>query len=113
MPVVTALDGVARKPSSAKPSSATKMDGTVVQSCARMWVNRSTPASCALSTVVSDSGELLSPKYAPEMTAPAVIAGDTPTSEAIPTSPTPIVPAVVHELPMPTEMAAQTAALAT
>ena len=34
------------------------------------------------------------------MTAPAVIAGETPISVAIPTRPTPIVAAVVHELPM-------------
>ncbi len=34
------------------------------------------------------------------MTAPAVIAADTPSNVAIPTSPTPIVPTVVHELPM-------------
>ena len=34
------------------------------------------------------------------MTAPAVISGETPISAAMPTRPTPMVAAVVHELPM-------------
>ena len=34
------------------------------------------------------------------MTAPAVIAGETSSMVAMPMRPTPIVPAVVHELPM-------------
>jgi hypothetical protein len=55
---------------------------------------------CAVRIVVSDSGESLSPRYAPEITAPAVIAGETPNIRAIPTKPTPMVPAVVHELPI-------------
>ena len=41
------------------------------------------------------------------MTAPAVITGETPTNDAMPTSPTPTVPAVVHELPMLSEITAQ------
>jgi hypothetical protein len=47
------------------------------------------------------------------MTAPAVMTGDTPTIVAMPTSPTPMVPAVVQELPMLTAMAAQMPAVAT
>ena len=62
---------------------------------------------CAVRIVVSDSGESLSPRYAPEMTAPAVIAGDTPSMVAMPMRPTPIVPAVVHELPIDIAMMPQ------
>ena len=41
------------------------------------------------------------------MTAPAVIAGDTPNIGAIPRRPTPIVPATVHELPIDIDNAPQ------
>jgi hypothetical protein len=50
--------------------------------------------------VVSDSGDILSPKYAPEITAPAVIAGSNDSPWAIPINATPIVAAVVQELPI-------------
>ena len=46
------------------------------------------------------------------MTAPAVIAGETPSIVAMPTRPTPIVPAVVHELPMLSATTAQMTAVA-
>ena len=51
-------------------------------------------------------------EIAPEITAPAVMAGDTPSMIAIPTKPTPIVPAVVQELPMLIAMTAQMIAVA-
>jgi len=41
-----------------------------------------------------------------------VITGETPIAAAIPVSPTPIVPAVVHELPMLRAMTPQISALA-
>ena len=47
------------------------------------------------------------------MTAPAVMTGETPTIDASPTSPTPIVAAVVQELPMPRDMIPQIANAAT
>ena len=47
--------------------------------------------------VVSDMGDILSPKYDPETTAPAVMAGLTPRPMEIPMSATPMVPAVVYE----------------
>lgn len=37
-----------------------------------MWVNRSTLHDDDARTVVSDRGDTLSPKYAPEMIAPAI-----------------------------------------
>ena len=50
--------------------------------------------------MVSESGDILSPKYAPEMMAPAAIAGDCPRPIDTPISATPKVPATVHELPV-------------
>ena len=50
------------------------------------------------------------PEYCPsgaEITAPAVMVGESPSRVESPTSPTPMVPAVVQELPMPMEMAPQ------
>src|SRR5699024_12615985 len=49
--------------------------------------------------VVSESGDILSPKKAPETIAPAVIGSDTPVALDIPINATPIVPTVVKELP--------------
>ena len=62
--------------------------------------------------VVSDSGVILSPKYAPQMTAPAAIGCDTPMTLAIPMNATPSVPAVVHELPVTMPTMAQIEAVA-
>lgn len=75
-------------------------------------MNRSTLTICAVRTVVSDRGESLSPRYAPEITAPAVMAVETPSSPATPTSPTPMVPAVVHELPIDIAITPHTSAAA-
>ena len=50
--------------------------------------------------MVSETGLILSPKYAPEITAPAVITGEAPTSGARAMNATPSVATVVHELPM-------------
>lgn len=47
------------------------------------------------------------------MIAPAVIAVDTPSTSAIPTRPTPMVAAVVHELPMDNATTPQMTAAAT
>ena len=58
--------------------------------------------------VVSDKGESLSPKYAPEIIAPAVIANETSRTVAMPINPIPRVPATVHELPMLRPNIAQT-----
>ena len=60
-------------------------------------------------TVVSESGEILSPKYAPEMMAPAIMPSLKPCALPIPISATPMVAMVVHELPIITEMKAQIA----
>ena len=49
---------------------------------------------------ISDKGEILSPKYAPETIAPAVIARESSIPVATPINATPTVAAVVQELPI-------------
>ena len=53
--------------------------------------------------VLSDRGEILSPKYAPEITIPAVSAGLIPRPVPIPIRATPIVPPEVQALPVATD----------
>src|SRR5690606_22761570 len=87
--------------------------GTDVQTWRLMCSRTSTPTTCEARIVVSESGDVLSPRYAPETTAPAVISGETPRATAMPTNPTPTVPAVVHELPMHSATIPQITAAAT
>ena len=61
---------------------------------------RPPPTSFGTRIVVSESGVILSPKYAPQITAPAAVASERPITFAMPTNATPSVPAVVHELPV-------------
>lgn len=51
--------------------------------------------------------EILSPKYAPEIIAPAIHPSLNPCALPIPISAIPIVAIVVHELPVMTEISAQ------
>jgi hypothetical protein len=76
------------------------------------WLTLTPPTRPGIRMVVSDSGDILSPMYAPEMTAPAAIAVDTPRIGAIPTNATPSVPAVVQELPVTAPTTAQITATA-
>ena len=73
-----------------------------------MWSKSFTPVVEAASTVVSDSGDILSPKYAPEITAPAIQASLYPIIEPMPIKAMPMVAHVVHELPVRTEITEQT-----
>ena len=102
-----------RSPRAVKIASAQTKEGIVVHNMWRMCSNSSAPATAGARLVVSDSGDILSPKYAPEITAPAVAAGDSPRPWATPTRPMPRVPAVVQELPMAREATAQSTALDT
>ena len=72
-----------------------------------MCVNKSVPAMAGAKLVVSLIGEILSPKYAPESTAPAVMPNGTPKASAIPIKAIPTVAEVVQELPVATEITAQ------
>ena len=78
--------------------------GTVVYIIYRMCENRSAFAIDDAKTVVSDIGDILSPKYAPEIMAPALRAEGTPRASPIPNSAIPIVAIVVHEVPVITEI---------
>ena len=49
---------------------------------------------------MSDNGDILSPKYAPETIAPAVIADGNPSAAPTPISATPMEPAVDHDDPV-------------
>ena len=53
--------------------------------------------------MVSDNGDILSPKYAPESMAPAVHPSLKPSALPMPISATPMVATVVQELPVITE----------
>jgi hypothetical protein len=80
------------------------MLGTVVYIIYRMWENKSAFAIDDAKTVVSDIGDILSPKYAPDIMAPAQRAGGIPKASPIPRRAIPIVAMVVHEVPVITEM---------
>ena len=56
---------------------------------------------------MSLNGDILSPKYAPEMMAPAVQASLIPRACPMPNSATPMVAMVVQELPESNEISAQ------
>ena len=57
--------------------------------------------------VVSLSGDILSPKYAPEITAPAIIPTGKPMAFPMPISAIPTVADVVQLLPVATDINAQ------
>lgn len=57
--------------------------------------------------MVSLKGDILSPKYAPEITAPAIIPVEMPKADPMPTSAIPTVAEVVQELPVAMEITAQ------
>src|SRR5690606_6254070 len=78
--------------------------GTVVSVIYLICVNRSVPAIAGARFVVSLRGESLSPKYAPESIAPAVIPTEMPKASAIPIRAIPTVAEVVQLLPVATEI---------
>ena len=61
------------------------------------------PVTDAANTVVSDKGETLSPKYDPEMMAPAIHPVEKPCASPIPINAIPMVAMVVQELPVMTD----------
>jgi hypothetical protein len=72
-----------------------------------MCVNRSDPEIAGARFVVSLNGDNLSPKYAPEMIAPAAIPVGIPIAFAIPIKAMPTVADVVQLLPVDIEIMAQ------
>ena len=110
--VSTAPEGFSAKPRPKKIPTAATNDGPTVHSMPRMcWFTVTPPTRLGTSTVVSDNGDILSPMYAPEMTAPAVIVVGIFSTGAMPTNATPSVAAVVHELPVTAPTRAQMTAM--
>ena len=99
-------------PITANKISAITMLGNVVHTICPMCPNKSVPATAGARLVVSDRGDILSPKYEPEIIAPAVISSDIPIPAAAPINAMPTVPATVQELPMDRAINAQIMQLA-
>ena len=80
------------------------MLGIVVYVRYLICLNKSTLVTAAARLVVSLSGESLSPKYAPAITAPPTIPGGMPRAFPIPTNAIPTVADVVQLLPVATDI---------
>ena len=102
-----AAESTRKKPATRKMINVSVIDGNVVKSMYLIWTNRSVPVEELARIVVSLSGESLSPKYAPEMIAPALHGAGTPSAVPIPRSATPIVATVVHDVPVIKDTMAQ------
>ena len=88
-------------------ANARQNDGTVVISIYLIWSNSGTRDAVEAKTVVSERAETLSPKYAPEIIAPAIQPSLKPIALPIPISATPMVAIVVHEEPVTNDTNAQ------
>ena len=100
------------KPITVNRIRAITMLGKVVHIICPMCPNKSVPATAGARLVVSDRGDILSPKYEPEIIAPAVISRDIPNPAAAPINAIPTVPATVQELPIDKAINAQIMQLA-
>lgn len=80
--------------------SETIKEGIVDHIIFLIWAKRSLPAIAEARLVESESGDILSPKTAPEMIAPATSAGLALSATPIPNKAIPIVEIVVKPLPM-------------
>ena len=83
------------------------IEGKVVYNIYLIWSNKLDPDIAAAKFVVSLNGDNLSPKYDPEITAPATIAGSIPRAFPIPIIAIPIVADVDQELPVEIETIAE------
>ena len=79
------------------------VDHSIALICTKISVSVNVEAKI----VVSERGDILSPKYAPDMIAPAVYAGLIPIAVPMPIIATPTVPAVPHDVPVATEITQQ------
>ena len=75
-------------------------DGTVVYIIYFICLNKSTWPMAAAILVVSERGDILSPKYAPEIIAPPINPNGNPIAVPIPSRAIPNVAIVLHELPV-------------
>ena len=95
-------------PSSQKRISETTNEGMVDHIMFLMWAKRSLPAIADARLVESERGDILSPKTAPEMIAPAIRAGLMFIATPIPKRAIPIVEIVVKPLPIDRPTSEQT-----
>jgi len=65
------------------------------------------PAARGARLVVSDRGDILSPKYEPPTTAPAVMGRESPSPWAMMTRTTPMVPMDPQDVPVQVDITAQ------
>ena len=77
--------------------------GIVLGSIALICAQISVPATAGERLVVSESGDILSPKNAPEQIAPTVQCIGTPSASPMPTMARPTVPTVPQEVPVASE----------
>ena len=75
-------------------------EGPVVKIMCLICSNNVEPAMAGARFVVSESGDILSPKYAPEIMAPPIIGAGMPRPIPTPIKAIPTVPAVVQEDPV-------------
>ena len=74
--------------------------GTVVYIMEPMWSYRGVPDISAATLVVSDRGDILSPKKAPEQTAPAISGAEMPILVPTPNKAKPMVAIEPKEVPV-------------
>ncbi len=94
-------------PSTIKITREIKIEGTVVKDKYLICEIKSLPAIAGARLVVSDKGDILSPKYAPLKIAPATKPSEISSALPIPINAIPIVAEVVHELPVAIETTIQ------
>ena len=87
-------------------------EGIVVYIICFICLNKSTPVNPEAIFVVSDKGDILSPKYAPDMIAPQIIPTGRPIAVPILNRARPTVAIVLHELPVDTDIIAVIIAVA-
>ena len=79
------------------------MEGMVVNIIYLIWLIKSVPAIAGAKFVVSDNGDILSPKYDPDIIAPPVKPSGIPRAFPIPNIAIPIVAMVDQLLPVANE----------
>lgn len=106
--ILPALTVAPALPRMANRIKETKNDGIVDHIMFLMWSKRSLPAIADARLVESDSGDILSPKTAPEIMAPAISGGLMFIAIPIPKRAIPMVEMVVKPLPIDSPTSEQT-----
>src|SRR5256885_10755976 len=94
-------------PTTVYTTSATINDGPDVYTMCLMCEYKFAFAPMAAMFVESESGDILSPKYAPDTTAPAITGSGALSAAAVPMIATPSVPADPHDVPVNDDIRAE------